>query len=185
MNPSHNLFLVGPMGAGKSTVGRKLAARFGLRFIDLDHEIEHNTGATVSLIFEIEGEKQFRERETKLLDEISSMRGVLLATGGGAVLDALNRANLRDRGFVLYLKTDVDTQLDRLRRDRQRPLLQTADPRSKLVQLADLRNHLYEEIADLVWISNQNTPKSAAEQLVLVLRNHWQQLTESNLYANA
>jgi shikimate kinase len=185
MNPSHNLFLIGPMGAGKSTVGRKLAARFGLNFIDLDHEIEAATGATVSLIFEIEGEQQFREREMKLLDDISASEGVLLATGGGAVINPVNRKNLRNRGFVLYLKTDVDTQLERLRRDRQRPLLQTADPRGKLLQLAEARNHWYEEIADLVWLSNQQTPKTAAEQLVQVLREHWQQLPEAASDANA
>jgi shikimate kinase len=184
MNPSHNLFLVGPMGAGKSTVGRKLAARFGLHFVDLDHEIEAATGASVSLIFEIEGEQQFREREMKLLDDISCTKGLLLATGGGAIINPVNREHLRNRGFVLYLKTDVDTQLDRLSRDRQRPLLQTADPRAKLVQLAEQRNHWYEQIADLVWPSHQQTPKTAAEQLVQVLREHWQQLPENSIYAD-
>jgi shikimate kinase len=166
------------MGAGKSTVGRKLAARFGLRFIDLDHEIERATGASVNLIFEIEGEPNFRDREEKLLDAASRNSGVLLATGGGAVLRRENRERLKERGFVVYLETNVDTQLERLKRDRARPLLRTPDPRAKLLELAKHRNELYRQTADLTWISGQNTARSAAESLVYTLRNRWQQLVE-------
>ncbi len=164
------------MGAGKSTVGRKLAARFGLRFIDLDQEIERATGASVNLIFEIEGEPNFREREAKLLDAASRNCGVLLATGGGAVLRAENRSKLMQRGFVVYLETDVDTQLERLKRDRARPLLRTADPRAKLLELAGARNDLYRHSADLIWTSGANTARSAAESLVYNLRHRWHQL---------
>jgi shikimate kinase len=177
MNPSSNLFLIGPMGAGKSTIGRKLAARFGLKFFDLDYEIERATGASVNLIFEIEGEPHFRDRESKLLEAISRNEHVLLATGGGAILSPENRTCLRDRGFVVYLKTDVDTQLERLRRDRQRPLLRTADPRAKLVQLAEQRNEIYQQVADLTWPSSHVSPRTAAENLVLMLRQRWQQLS--------
>jgi shikimate kinase len=181
MNPSSNLFLIGAMGAGKTTIGRKLAHRFGLRFVDLDHEIEAQTGATVNLIFELEGEPAFRERESKLLDQISAEHGVLLATGGGAVLRAENRALLRQRGFVVYLQTDVDTQLARLRRDRTRPLLRAADPRAKLESLAQQRNSLYREIADLSWESRADSPKSAASHLVVLLRARWQQQIVSEI----
>jgi shikimate kinase len=178
MNPSSNLFLIGPMGAGKSTVGRKLAARFGLRFIDLDHEIERATGASVNLIFEIEGEPQFRDRESKLLDAASRNSCVLLATGGGAVLRAENRECLAQRGFVVYLETDVDTQLARLKRDRARPLLRTPDPRAKLLELAAARNALYRQTADFTWTSGSTTARSAAESLVFNLRHRWQQSLE-------
>ena len=178
MNPSSNLFLIGPMGAGKSTVGRKLASRFGLRFIDLDHEIERATGASVNLIFEIEGEPQFRERESRLLDAASRNSSILLATGGGAILRAENRDILRERGFVVYLDTDVDTQLERLKRDRVRPLLRTPDPRGKLVELAKQRNALYRQTADISWVSGQNSARSAAESLVYTLRHRWHQLIE-------
>jgi shikimate kinase len=177
MNPSSNLFLIGSMGAGKTTVGRKLADRFGLRFIDLDHEIEAQAGASVNLIFELEGEPAFRARESKLLEAISSGRNLLLATGGGAILDAENRAVLRSRGFVVYLQTDVDTQLERLRRDRTRPLLKSADPRAKLESLALIRNPLYAQTADLTWLSQADSPKAAATGLVISLRARWQQLT--------
>ncbi len=179
MNPSSNLILIGPMGAGKSTVGRKLAARFGLRFIDLDHEIERATGASVNLIFEIEGEPNFRDREAKLLDAVTRNTGVLLATGGGAVLRPENRSKLMERGYVVYLETDVDTQLERLKRDRARPLLRTADPRGKLLELAAARNDLYRQTADLTWVSGPNTARSAAESLVYNLRHRWHQLSEA------
>ncbi len=179
MNPSSNLILIGPMGAGKSTVGRKLSARFGLRFIDLDHEIERATGASVNLIFEIEGEPNFRDREAKLLDAVTRNTGVLLATGGGAILRAENRVKLMQRGYVVYLQTDVDTQLERLKRDRARPLLRTSDPRAKLLELAAARNDLYRQTADLTWVSGPNTARSAAESLVYNLRHRWQQLSEA------
>ncbi|MBL8273498.1 MAG: shikimate kinase, partial [Xanthomonadales bacterium] len=135
MNPAPNVFLVGPMGAGKSTIGRRLARHFGLAFIDLDDELEARTGASVKLIFELEGEAGFRARESALLAELAQADGRLLATGGGTVLDAGNRALLRSRGFVVWLRASVAQQLRRLERDRKRPLLGGPDRRARLEQL--------------------------------------------------
>ena len=149
MNPAPNLFLVGPMGAGKTTIGRQIAELFRMPFLDLDHEIEAHTGAAVALIFELEGEAGFRKRESAVLAELSARNGLVLATGGGAVLGAENRRMLRERGFVIWLDTAVDAQLSRLARDRQRPLLHAPDRREHLERLALERNPLYAEIADL------------------------------------
>lgn len=178
MNPSANLFLIGPMGAGKTTIGKRLAARFGLSFIDLDREIEQATGASVNLIFEVEGETAFRDRESRLLELATARSGILLATGGGAVLREENREHLRAKGFVLYLQTGVDLQLARLRRDRTRPLLRTADPRARLVSLAGQRNQLYQQCADLTWTSSSLSARASTEGLVKTLREHWQQQLE-------
>ncbi len=145
-----SFFLVGPMGAGKSTIGRQLARQLGLRFVDSDREIEERTGVDIPLIFELEGEAGFRAREKAVIDELSARPGIVLATGGGAILDTDNRRHLGSRGYVIYLHTSVDQQLARTERDRNRPLLQTADPRGRLQQLMDEREPLYREIADLV-----------------------------------
>ncbi len=149
MNPAPNLFLIGPMGAGKTSIGRRLARQLGLEFVDLDVEFEVRVGASIALTFEIEGEDGFRKRECELLAELVRRRGIVLSTGGGAVLDAHNRHLLRSNGFVVWLDTDVDTQLSRLHADRQRPLLQGPDRRQKLEHMAELRNPLYAETADL------------------------------------
>ncbi len=149
MNPAPNLFLIGPMGAGKTSIGRRLARQLGLEFVDLDVEFEVRVGASIALTFEIEGEAGFRKRECELLAELVRRRGIVLSTGGGAVLDAENRQLLRSNGFVVWLDTDVDTQLSRLHADRQRPLLQGPDRRDKLERMAELRNPLYAETADL------------------------------------
>jgi shikimate kinase len=129
MNPAPNLFLIGPMGAGKTTVGRQLAELFRMPFLDLDQEIEARTGAPVGLIFEVEGEEGFRRREAALLAELAARNGLVLATGGGAVLADESRRRLRARGFVIWLDARVEAQLARLSRDRQRPLLQSGDRR--------------------------------------------------------
>jgi len=147
---SGSFFLVGPMGAGKSTIGRQLARTLDIPFIDSDREIEARTGVDIPLIFELEGESGFRKREQEVIDELSATPGIILATGGGAVLDASNRRNLAARGTVIYLQTSVDQQLQRTAHDRNRPLLQTDDPRKKLQQLLDQRDPLYRDIADLV-----------------------------------
>ncbi len=149
MNPAPNLFLIGPMGAGKTSIGRHLARHLGLRFVDLDLELEARLGASIALTFELEGEAGFRKRESALLGELVRDCGIVLSTGGGAVLDPVNRKLLRARGFVVWLDTDVDTQLNRLHADRQRPLLQGPDRREKLLGMADLRNPLYAQTADL------------------------------------
>jgi len=168
MNPASNLILVGPMGAGKSTIGRRLSKRFGLRFIDLDREIEQRCGARIPLIFEHEGEAGFREREHATLAAVlgSSAGGLLLATGGGAVLDPDNRRCLAGRGFVIYLCASVDEQLRRTRGDDNRPLLRTADPRSRLAQLFAQRDPLYREIADLIVASDGQTLRAIIQQIL-------------------
>lgn len=175
MNPSANLFLVGPMGAGKTTVGRRIAEGLGLQFFDLDHEIEARSGAEIGLIFELEGEAGFRKRESDLLEELTAARDIVLSTGGGAVLAAANRQRLRERGFVVYLETTVDQQLRRLAHDRKRPLLAAPDRRERLLSLAAEREPLYREIADLVVGSAHGGGSSvaAARRLLDELRERW------------
>ncbi|MBT8445552.1 MAG: shikimate kinase AroK [Gammaproteobacteria bacterium] len=150
MNMPGSLFLTGPMGAGKSTIGRQLSKQLRRPFHDSDHEIENRTGVDIPLIFELEGEVGFRKRESAMIDELTQLPDIILATGGGAILDPLNRQHLRERGSVIYLHTSVDQQLKRTCRDRNRPLLQTDDPRGKLAALMSEREPLYREIADLV-----------------------------------
>lgn len=145
-----NIFLVGLMGAGKTTIGRALARRLNKRFIDSDHEIEARTGASIPLIFEIEGEASFRQRESEVIRDLTAQENIVLATGGGAVLKPENRECLKTRGTVIYLRASVSSILQRTRNDKNRPLLQTADPRARLEQLACEREPLYLEIADLV-----------------------------------
>jgi shikimate kinase len=177
MNPAPNLFLVGPMGAGKSTIGRRLAQHFGLAFIDLDDELEARTGASVKLIFELEGELGFRAREAALLAELAQADGKLLATGGGTVLDPGNRALLRSRGFVVWLRASVAQQMRRLERDRKRPLLAGADRRARLEQLAGERDPLYAEVADLTAAAEDLSAGIAAQHLAGELERHWQRGT--------
>jgi len=145
-----NIFLVGLMGAGKTTIGRLLARRLNRCFIDSDHEIEARTGASVPWIFEIEGEASFRRREADVIRELTAQRGLVLATGGGAVLNPESRRLLAERGTVIYLRASVNSILTRTSHDKNRPLLQTADPRRKLEDLTAQREPLYREIADLV-----------------------------------
>ncbi|HXA48346.1 MAG TPA: shikimate kinase AroK, partial [Burkholderiaceae bacterium] len=145
-----NIFLVGLMGAGKTTVGRALAKKLNLRFIDSDHEIEARTGASIPLIFEIEGEESFRQREAEVIADLTTQQGIVLATGGGAILRKENREALKAHGTVIYLRTSVNHILQRTSRDKNRPLLQTADPRKRLEQLTSEREPLYCEVADLI-----------------------------------
>ncbi len=138
------------MGSGKTTVGRALAKKLNKRFIDSDHEIEARTGASIPLIFEIEGEDSFRQRESEVIRDLTAQQDIVLATGGGAVLDPHNRAYLQSRGTVIYLRASVNSILQRTSHDKNRPLLQTADPRARIEELSRLRDPLYREIADLV-----------------------------------
>jgi len=172
---ARNVFLVGPMGSGKTTIGQRLAGLLGLDFLDCDRELETRTGASVSLIFDVEGEEGFRERETQILRELAARDGVLLATGGGVVIRAENRALLKRRGLVVYLKTSIEQQLRRLGRDRSRPLLQTSDRRERLRQLAEQRNALYEEVADIEFPARNRAPAMVARQLADVIRSHREQ----------
>jgi len=147
---AENVFLVGPMGSGKSAVGRQLATRLDLAFVDSDAEIEARTGVDIPYIFEKEGEAGFREREREVLDALTGRSRVLLSTGGGAVLDPANRERLRSRGCVVYLRTSVKQQFARTRRGGHRPLLSNDDPLGTLERLMLVRAPLYEEAADLV-----------------------------------
>ena len=174
MNPAPNLVLVGPMGAGKTSIGKKLAEQLGLAFVDCDHAIESRTGASVPLIFEHEGEPGFRARESALLAEVMQGRDQIIATGGGAVLDPANRRCLHARGFVVYLRTSVEQQLERLARDRSRPLLATGDKRGKLEALALARGPLYEEVADLAFDADGLAVATAAQRLLAQLQARWQ-----------
>ncbi|MGA9333120.1 MAG: shikimate kinase [Rudaea sp.] len=175
MNPAPNLFFVGPMGAGKTTIGRRTAALLGLPFFDLDHEIEAHCGADVPLIFDIEGESGFRHRESMVLAEYATRRGIALATGGGAVLAEENRRLLGENGFVVYLETTVDEQLQRLSRDRKRPLLAAPDRRERLVALARQREPLYRAIADFsVPPGHVGSTAQVAQRLAAELGRRWQ-----------
>ena len=174
MNPAPNLALVGPMGAGKSAVGRLLGERLCLRFVDLDHEIEAQTGATIATIFECEGEAGFRGRECAALKSLLADDGLVLASGGGLVLDVGNRRLLHERCFVVHLHLDVPGQLQRLARDRGRPLLQRADRESVLHELASIRGPLYAEIADLRFDTGNDNATHAATALAELLAVKWQ-----------
>lgn len=174
MNPASNLILVGPMGAGKTTIGKRLASRFDLRFVDSDHYIEQRTGARVTTIFELEGEAGFRQRERQAIAELCAEEGQLIATGGGAVLDAENRRVMHERGFVIWLRTSVPRQLERLAQDRTRPLLQGPNRRHRLEVLAAQRDPLYAASCDLVFESEQRKVGAAADRLVRVLADRWQ-----------
>ena len=169
---AQNIYLVGPMGSGKTTIGQRLARRLGLEFLDCDHELEAHTGASVSLIFDVEGEEGFRARESRLLAELTARQGVLIATGGGAVLREENRRMLRETGLVVYLKTSVTQQLRRLSRDRSRPLLQTEDRRARLEALAEHRNPLYEEVAQIVFPAQNRALDAVAKDLEHKIRQH-------------
>jgi shikimate kinase len=148
MKMSGSFFLVGPMGAGKSNIGRQLARALNLEFIDSDRDIETRTGVDIPLIFELEGEEGFRKREQEMIDNLTRRSGIVLATGGGAVLSSINRQHLASRGKVIYLRTSVEQQLRRTARDRNRPLLQTENPEETLQELMKIRDPLYREVAD-------------------------------------
>lgn len=163
------IFLVGPMGAGKSTIGRLLARALKLEFIDADTEIEQRTGADIPWIFDVEGEPGFRDREQQVIDELTQRNRVVLATGGGVVLRAENRRALSSRGFVIYLKTSLDEQLRRTGGDRKRPLLNVDDPERVLRELTEQRHPLYAEIADLSIESDSSSPKVVAQRVLAQL----------------
>ncbi len=150
MSKHDNLYLVGLMGAGKTTVGRLLAKHFGYAFHDSDHEIEARTGVKIPVIFEIEGEAGFRKREENAIADLTALRGVVLATGGGVVLSEANRTLLRKHGLVIYLRGTPEHLYERTRHDRNRPLLQTDNPLDKMRELYRQRDPLYREVADVV-----------------------------------
>jgi shikimate kinase len=145
-----NLFLVGLMGAGKSTLGRQLARRLALRFVDADHELEQRLGVTIPTIFEIEGEEGFRDREEAVIADLTRLTGIVLATGGGAILREASRTRLKENGTVIYLYAPPETLWERVRNARHRPMLQAPDPRLRLTELFTQRDPLYREVADHV-----------------------------------
>jgi len=173
MNPAPNLVMVGPMGAGKSCIGRRLAERFGLEFVDVDQTIVEQVGRSIPAIFEQDGEARFREHEADTLQALLEEENKLISTGGGAVLDPRNRQRICARGFVVYLHVGVPTQLTRLARDRNRPLLQRADRKQMLHAMAARRTPLYQQVADLSLETDHLSPAEATAQLVLRLAAQW------------
>lgn len=169
-NMPGNVFLVGPMGAGKTTIGRQLARLLKREFHDSDREIEQRTGVDIPLIFELEGEAGFRARERSVIDELTLLPDIVLATGGGAILDSENRSHLADRGIVVYLETSVDQQLARTGRDRNRPLLQTEDPKQRLSELLAVRDPLYREIANFTVLTDGRTARDVVNQIMRLIK---------------
>jgi shikimate kinase len=161
-----NVFLIGPMGSGKTAVGKHLARALRIQFYDSDVEIEQRTGVDIPYIFEKEGEAGFREREREVIDALTQLDGVVVATGGGAVLNPQNRERLAARGFVVYLQTGVRQQLDRTRHGRHRPLLYTADPEARLRELMSIRAPLYESIAALTVHTDGRQVRAVAEEIL-------------------
>jgi shikimate kinase len=166
MKAPKNLFLVGPMGAGKSAVGRQLARLLHMQFLDSDDEIESRTGVDIPFIFEKEGEEGFRLREARVIDDLSRKDGVVLATGGGAVVDPDSRSRLGARGFVVYLQTSIEQQLSRTQRGRERPMLENGDREDILRQLMELRDPMYLEIADLVVETDGRRVQAVAREIL-------------------
>lgn len=166
MKHPKNIFLIGPMGAGKSAVGRHLARTLHLTFMDSDEEIESRTGVDIPFIFEKEGEAGFRKREAMAIDDLTKIDGVVLATGGGAIADPESRSRLGGRGFVVYLYTTVDQQFARTNRGRERPLLENGDRREILETLLKDRDPLYREISDLVVETDGRKVHSVAGEII-------------------
>lgn len=162
MKRLNNVFLVGPMGVGKTTIGRVLAEILGLNFLDSDREIEASTGADIPWIFDVEGEKGFRLRESRMIDQLTRRKNIVLATGGGAVLSEKNRKCLAKRGVVVYLRASIRQQVDRTSRDKNRPLLQTADPEKKIRELMKIRDPLYREVADIIVDTNRRNARTVS-----------------------
>lgn len=166
MKLSGNIFLVGPMGVGKTTIGRVLADQLHLEFFDSDREIEAATGADIPWIFDVEGESGFRLREQRMIGLLTEKQNIILATGGGAVLAEENRQNLSERGIVVYLRASIKQQVERTSRDKNRPLLQTPDPEAKIRELMKLRDPLYCEVADIIIDTNRRNPRSVGIEIV-------------------
>lgn len=166
-----NIYLVGPMGAGKSTIGRVLAAELHLSFRDSDKVIEDRTGADIPWIFDMEGEEGFRDRETAVLDELSTGQDVVIATGGGIILRAQNRDTMKVSGYVCYLTASIEQLVERTARDKKRPLLQVENPRQKIIDLVALRDPLYREAADFVINTDRRSPKLVAQEITSLINS--------------
>lgn len=166
MAKNKNIFLIGLMGAGKTTIGRQIASELSLEFFDSDHEIESRTGVTITHIFDIEGEAGFRKRETAMLDELTNEKGIVLATGGGAILKPENRQFLMSRGTTIYLYANIETLFERTSKDRNRPLLQIDNPREKLEELFEIRDPLYRETADIIIDTGKDSVRLALKEIL-------------------
>jgi shikimate kinase len=166
--PAHkkNVVLVGPMGTGKSTIGRLLAKELQFEFKDSDREIEERSGADIPWIFDVEGEAGFRAREKLIIRDLSNQSGVVLATGGGAVMDPENQLNMISNGFVVFLNTTVDQQYERTRKDRRRPLLQNQDPRAVLEELMAIREPIYRAIANYIISTDYKKPRAVVRDVI-------------------
>jgi shikimate kinase len=173
MKAGSKVYLVGMMGAGKTTVGRLIARRLKLRFLDSDQEIEQRCGVKIPVIFEIEGEAGFRSREAQTIAELTALEGVVLATGGGAVLSAANRQRLAAQGTVVYLRARPEDLYERVRHDRNRPLLATQDPLTRLRELYAERDPLYSEVADVVVETGAQSVQALARALIDKLEERW------------
>jgi len=169
MEKPRNVFIVGPMGAGKTTVGKLLADELGLEFLDSDKEIEDRTGADIGWIFDVEGETGFRKREAAMIDELTARSGVLVATGGGAVLLEENRKRLVSRGTVISLNAPLEQQIERTSRDRTRPLLRDGEPGDVLAALQEDRGPLYQEVADFTFTADRRSAKALAQEIARAL----------------
>lgn len=160
-----NIFLIGPMGVGKTTIGRQLAGELQLRFLDSDRELEAVTGADIPWIFDVEGEAGFRLREERMIDQLTQLQDIVLATGGGAILSAVSRQRLHQRGTVVYLRASLRQLQQRTRKDKNRPLLQTADPGRKIRELMEQRDPLYQETAHIIIDTTRRGPRSVIAEI--------------------
>ncbi|MEK9825456.1 MAG: shikimate kinase [Methylotenera sp.] len=168
----NNIYFIGLMGAGKTTIGRLLAKQLGLEFYDSDHEVERKTGVKIPLIFELEGEPGFRKRETAAIEELSQMDNVVVATGGGAVLLEENRAFLKNTGKIIYLRAKVNDLYQRTRSDKSRPLLQGANPKQKLEQLYTMRDPIYTALADYIVDTGAQSANEITARIEQILQQH-------------
>ena len=165
-----NIFIVGPMGSGKSTVGKIISDELFLNFFDTDEEIENRTGASIDWIFDLEGEEGFRKRESKILSEMVTKNSIVLSTGGGIVLTEANRELLSSRGTVFYLSTPISVQVERTAKDKDRPLLKNGDPEEILTKLHKEREGLYEEVSDHVVLTENKSSQDVASEIILLVK---------------
>ncbi|QNS01713.1 MAG: shikimate kinase AroK [Buchnera aphidicola (Pentalonia nigronervosa)] len=172
MAEKRNIFLIGPMGAGKSTIGRQLSQQLNMEFFDSDREIEKRTGADISWVFDIEGESGFREREKDIINELTQRQGIVLSTGGGSVMFKNTRNFLSARGIVIYLETTIEQQIVRTKRDKKRPMLTSASASNRIIleKLALERDPLYQEIADITVRTDEQSAKSVTCNIIRLLK---------------
>jgi shikimate kinase len=161
-----NIILIGPMGSGKSTIGSIIAKKLHRQFYDSDHFIENRTGVDIARIFDVEGEEGFRDRETNALNELLSQNNQVIATGGGSIMRKQNQEILRNKGYIVFLDTSINQQMQRLQRDKKRPLLQTENPRERLQALLDVRRPIYQDLADLSVKTDRRMARKLASDII-------------------